>query len=456
MSDVAMITMRATFALGFTLTLQLAAMPPAFAQVALKPLGHTQVLLFTLQVALLLFVSYMCGEVMVRLRQPAAVGNLLGGILLGPSVLGSLCPPLQHLIFPAEQVQSYMLEVLCWLGVLFLVMLAGTHVDFHLIEKDRKAITLIGIAGSIIPFLCGAAFTYALPETLIDTGQNRTLTALFLGTFFTLSSVPVIARILCEMRLEKERSGQLILTAAVVHDGLGYVLLGVISAAAAHQYFVTALVTAAIGTFGFIAVLYFGREIIFAGFRRAEARSLTSEPLLALLAVFVLALAAITQLLGAHAILGAFAAGVLLTQVPRLRERALPPLEQFTTGVFAPIFFATAGLNIQLTAFARIDLLMASIGMSLAAAAAKIGSCYLGGRLGGLPGREALTVGIGANAFGAVGIVAAIVGFSVGIINSGLFSVIVAMSVISTMITPALLGIVAGKIPDKIPLTDTN
>lgn len=409
----------------------------------IRVLKEHRVLLLLLQVAILLVTSFVFGELVAKIGQPKVIGQLVAGIVLGPSVLGAIAPELSGVVFPVEKAQSNLLEVVSWLGVIFLLMLAGMEVNMKQIWEQRKPACGAAALGALIPFLVGIGMGFALPENLMVNQNERLPMALYLGTLLSVSSVPVVAKILIDMKLMQSLVGQITLTAALVHDIFGCFMIAVVSvfADAATGHGGTSILKVALGGIAFLAALIFGRKLFFALFERIK-RTGNEEGMLTVTTILLLLAAATTQFIGLHVVLGAFAVGILVAQTPAIDHRITQPLHVVTMAIFAPIFFAAAGLNVNLTVLSDPNLLFATVSFSLIVCVTKISSAYFGARLGKLPKREALAVGVGTNAYGAMGLIFATIGFSLGILTVDMYSIIVVMALVTTAIAPPLLRVI--------------
>lgn len=406
----------------------------------IKMLDEHQVLLLLVQVAVLLLGAFILGEVVASFGQPAVIGQMLAGILLGKSVFGALAPDLAKVIFPVNTIQANLLEVVSWIGVIFLLMLTGLETDVELIKKQGRSCLGASILGIIIPYSTGFGFAYLIPDELLLNPNHRTIVALFIGTVFSVSSVPVIAKILMDMQLLRRNVAQIILATALVHDTVGCIILALVAAlASAHSTIGPELLKAPVGCLIFVAAALLGRKYIFSLLRWVNDHIKSDEALITAVTVLLLLSAAFTQYVGVHVVLGAFMVGFLLSQTPIVRKRVIHSFEIITMGIFAPIFFAGAGLHVNLQLLADPKLLMLTVAMSLLACGSKVGANFIGGRIGGLSKWESLCLGFGANAPGAMGLIVGILGYSMGIINVELLSVIIVMSLVTTAITPPLM-----------------
>jgi Kef-type K+ transport system membrane component KefB len=409
--------------------------------VSARVLSEHRVLLLILQVAVLLLAASVCGEIMARLGQPPVIGQLMAGILLGQSVLGSVFPDITAMIFPVERTQSYLLEVVSWLGVIFLLMLTGMETDLAMIRQQGKPALYTSLLGVVLPFAVGFGIAFLLPPTMLVNPRERVNVAVFLGTVLAVSSVPVVASILMEMKLLRRNVGQIILASALAHDAAGCVILAVVAALAGSHaaHGMNAAIVAPLGTLVFLSAVYLGRKKLYALLRWVNDRVSLDQAVLTAVAVLLLLSAATTQFIGVHVVLGAFVVGVLLAQTPLVGERVIYPIQAVTMGIFAPIFFAAAGLHVNLTVLGDLNLLAVTVLFSLAACLSKVIACYVGGRLGGLGSWESLSVGLGCNARGAMGLIVGILGFSLGLLTVDLFSIIIIMALVTTAMTPPLL-----------------
>ncbi|HSJ72067.1 MAG TPA: cation:proton antiporter, partial [Acidimicrobiia bacterium] len=194
--------------------------------------SHDEVLQLVAQIAILLFTARLFGGISLRLGQPAVVGEILAGVILGPSLLSSLVPWIGQLVIPQTEVQGYMLEVVALIGVMLLLVVTGLETDLALIR--RRAGTAVGVAigGLVLPFATGFALGYAIPEELLADPSQRSVFALFLATALSISAIPVLAKVLMDLDLMRRDIGQTLLAAGMIDDITGWTLLGLVTALA--------------------------------------------------------------------------------------------------------------------------------------------------------------------------------------------------------------------------------
>src|SRR3954453_23807171 len=218
-------------ALSLTLAASLGSSAPA-AEVS-RGSGPSEVV-FLSQIIVLLLVGRLMGEAMQRIGQPAVMGQLLAGLLLGPSILSALWPEAQQALFPSSREQKSMIDAVAQLGILMLLLLTGMETDMGLVRQTRRAAISVSIAGISVPFVCGFALGEFLPDSMLPHPDQRLVTALFLGTALSISSVKVVAAAIRDMNFMRRTVGQVILAAAIIDDTIGWIMLAVILGIAAH------------------------------------------------------------------------------------------------------------------------------------------------------------------------------------------------------------------------------
>jgi Kef-type K+ transport system membrane component KefB/nucleotide-binding universal stress UspA family protein len=394
--------------------------------------------LFLGQIVVLLLVGRTLGEAMQRLGQPAIMGQLLAGILLGPSALGAVLPGLQHAIFPDDAGQRIMLDGVVQLGIMLLLLLAGMEVDLALVGRLRRVAASVSIAGIAVPFALGALLGEMLPAAMLPHPGARLITALFLGTAMSISSVKIVAAVVNEMNFMRRTIGQLIVAAAIIDDTIGWLIIAVIFGLALHgRVEIGALGLNIAGTVLFFGLsLTVGQRAVSAAMRWTNDHFVSELPVITAILVITGTMAMITALIGVHTALGAFVAGILVGRSPILTAHVRDQLRGPIVALFMPVFFATAGLGADLTALRDPAVLGVAVALVLIAGAGKFGGAFLGGTIAGLSRRDSLALGCGMNARGSTEVIVAAIGLSLGVLNQTLYSMIVAMAFVTTMATP--------------------
>ena len=400
--------------------------------------GHALFLLL-LQVALILAVSRPLAELMKRLGQPTVLGELLAGIVLGPSVLGWIWPGGFLHLFPADAanqfLQPHLLEVVAWIGMVLLLLLTGLETDVRLLRHLGRSAFTSSAFGMVVPFVSGFALGMYTPVEFLADPQRRILFSLFLATAMSISAMPVIAKILMDLELTKRNIGVVILSAGVVDDTTGWLILSLIAGiAGAHgspvlQFFLTLLLTAAFLAASFLVFFPAARLLL----RWVDQKARSPNTDLVVIVIICFTLAAITEAIHIHAVFGAFVAGCILRQVPSLRPATLHRLESVSLAIFAPVFFGLVGLKVDLRALSSPRELLIVLGV---ATAGKLIGCTWGGLVGRMTFWESFSIGVAMNARGAMELVVALIGLTLGILNPAMYAIIVVMAVVTSFMAP--------------------
>jgi Kef-type K+ transport system membrane component KefB/nucleotide-binding universal stress UspA family protein len=430
-----------------------AAPAAALAASATAPAGGSpqepSLAIFFGQIVALIVCGRLIGELMERIGQPAVMGQLIGGMLLGPSVFGSLFPTLQHALFPAAAGQKAMLDAVSQLGILLLLLLTGMETDLSVIRSCRRTAVSVSFAGIAIPFACGVLLGEWLPAALLPDPNKRLITALFLGTALSISSVKIVALLVRELGFLRRTVGQVIVASAIIDDTVGWIIMSVIFGLALHGGIDFMSVTRSVAGTALFLVLSFtvGRRIVFFLIRWANDRFVTELPAITMIIVVAGLMALATDAIGVHTVLGAFVAGILVGQSPILTRHIEEQLRGLIVALFMPVFFGMAGLSANLHALTSMNMLLLTIGLIVIASIGKFSGAVLGGRIGGLTLAESLAVGSGMNARGSTEVIIASFGLAMGALSQNLFTAIVTMAVVTTMVMPPMLRWSVARLP---------
>jgi Kef-type K+ transport system membrane component KefB len=408
---------------------------------------HQEILKILVQLLLLLFAARLLGEISQKLKQPAVIGEIIAGVILGPSILGNI-----EFISPYVNLYQYpsvMLEIVSLLGALMLLFITGYEIDLGLIKHHFKSASSTALGGLVIPFLSGFFICYLIPDKLLVNPEERFIFSLFIATAMSVSAIPVIAKVLIDLNLLRRDIGQITIAAGMIDDTVAWIILS----------FVLGLiqigsVTVSDSVYAIVKVLLFVSLSFFIG--RVLAKELTQfvqdkiqsrYKIITLIFIFILLFSATAQAIHLEAVFGAFIAGIVFSQVSSLPKDALVRIESITFGVFAPIFFASAGLKVDIKALLNIDLALLALILIVVATLSKIVGAYLGARfLAGIDHWTALSFGAGLNARGAIQIIIATIGLSFNVITPEIFSVIILMAVVTSILSPILLKFTLGKV----------
>jgi Kef-type K+ transport system membrane component KefB/nucleotide-binding universal stress UspA family protein len=414
---------------------------PLSAAPAAGPQWASPEAIFLSEIIVLLVCGRLLGEAMQRIGQPAVMGQLIAGILLGPSVLGAFWPDLQQSLFPQSREQQSMIDAVSQLGILMLLLLTGMETDLSVVRRLGRAAVSVSIAGVSLPFACGFALGELLPETMLPAPDQRLITSLFLGTALSISSVKIVAMVVREMNFMRRTVGQVIVAAAIIDDTIGWTIMAVTFGLASHGGLdVASVAQSVLGTALFLLASFtIGRRAVSLLIRWANDTLVSDVPVITTILVVTVAMALITHAIGVHTVLGAFVAGILIGQSPILTRHIDEQLRGLIIALFMPLFFGLAGLNANLAIVKNPSLLLLSFVFIVVASLAKFSGAFLGGAFGGLTWRESLAIGCGMNARGSTEVIVASIGLSMGALNQDLYTMIVAMAVVTTMAMPPML-----------------
>lgn len=404
-------------------------------------------LVFLTGLTLVLVAAHSLGILADRLGFAPVVGELLTGLVLGPTVLGVVAPGLTSTVVPVPD----RLAALASLGLVLLLVLAGTEVDVTALRRYVRPTIALATGASVVPFLTGFALGWFLPARYLVTPEQRLPFALFLATALSISAVPVAVRVLVDLDAMGRTVGQLTLTAAVVIDAAGWIALTVVSDIAREGHMAPLALGRTISVLAVFVVLVvvLGPRIVDALF---DVTAHVRSPVLtgfSIVVVLGFATAGASLALGLEAVLGAFLAGVLVRE--HLDADTSRVFQIVTLGLFAPLFFATAGLRADLSGLFTPDTLVVAALTLAVAVLGKFLGVALGAAFTDLAAAETLCLAIGLNARGAMEIVVAAVGLTIGILTPTIYAVVVLVAILTSVMTPPLLRRALSRLPDDPP-----
>ncbi len=420
-------------------------------------MSSSDFVLFILQITVMLACAVVFGHLMRRIGQPAVLGEMIGGILLGPTLFGAVAPGTWEQLFGNAPDVAVAREAAIKLGMLFFLFVAGLEIDISDLRRLGKRAVSIGAVGTLVPILVGVGLVYAVPGSFWGpmASSHRLALALFVGMNLANSANPVIARVLMDLGLLDREIGTLVMTATIVDDLVNWtlfaIILGQIDPARAAT---RADLGASIGLVlvFFVAMLATGRLAGPAVLRWLRTRVSWPASFLMTTTVAVLLCSLIAERLGVHAFLGAFLVGAALGGIEKERHEAHDAVSHFALSFFAPIYFVSMGMGTDF--IANFDPWLVLL-VTAVACASKMGSVLLGARLAGMRvDRETFAIAFALNARGATGIILAGVGREHGVIDDRLFVAMAVMALLTSFLSGpamrALLGLSAVKNSDAL------
>jgi len=405
------------------------------------PLTEHEVLVFLVQILLLVGVARLLGGAMKRLGQPPVVGELLAGVVLGTSLFGLAFPGAHDWVFVADPVVNSATFALAWLGVVFLLVVMGFETDLAIIARFKNQALAVAAGSLILPMIATGLLGYFLASQFTGPADPAPwLFAAFFALALSVSALPVVGKILADLGVMRRDFAQVTLAAAMVKDAVGWLILAVLSGVAVGGVQLNQIGISFGGLAVFVvAMLTVGQWALDRLFRFSLSRGSGIEVGFSIAVLVALAGGAITQALRVEAILGAYIAGLTLSrtrhQLPQVRDR----LEMVTASFFAPVFFAVSGLRVDITALADLEIALWTVAAIVLAVVAKIVGTVLSGRLVGVETRNGIVLGSGLSPLGVMGVVVAIIGLNVGVINEAAYTVLLLAAVVTSVAAPSLL-----------------
>lgn len=406
-------------------------------------MNHGEIVTFLLSISIMLFFARFLGEVFNKLKQPAIIGEIIAGIVLGPTIFGNLFPGLQQTLFPQSGNVTLVLNGIVQLAVIMLLIVSGLEVNLALIAKQGKTAFYTSSLGMAIPFILGFVPFYFFSNYFEVATDNKLIFGLFMGTAMSISALPVIARTLMDMNLLKSELGVIIIASAIVNDLFGWIffsiIIGMISSGGESNVMIQVG-----GIFLFLFLLFaIGKPIIDRLIPRIQNKLSYPGSILSFIFITGLVAAAITEAAGIHAIFGAFMIGVVIGDSSHLKETTREIIHQFVTNIFAPLFFISIGLKVDFVAHFNPVLVLIVLVLAIAG---KVVGCGIGARLGGMSKPESMAIGFGMNSRGAMEIILGLLALQAKIINEEVFVALVVMALVTSLVSAPMMSFFLGSI----------
>ncbi len=398
----------------------------------------------TLQLAVVLAVCRVVGELFRRIHQPKVVGEMFAGIMLGPSLLGWIAPHASAYLFPASSLGF--LNALSQVGVVVFMFLVGLKINPSELKKESHAAVLTSHVSITAPFVLAAFLALYLYPRLSDESVSFTSFALFMGSAMSITAFPVLARILTERNMLGSRLGTVAIACAAVDDVTGWCILAYIVVLIRSAHSATSIWVTIGGILVFGLAMIHGVRRILRGFARAyKKKGALSENLMALMLLLVLASSLMTEYLGIHLLFGAFLMGAIMPKDHQFVRYVLDRFETITVTLLLPLFFAFTGLRTNIGLVKGPEMWMYCGLIILVATAGKLGGSTLASWWSGMPLREAAGLGTLMNTRGLMELVILNIGLDIGVISPALFSMMVLMALFTTFMTTPVLRLICGK-----------
>lgn len=392
---------------------------------------------FSLQIGAMLGAAVFFGQLMRKFKQPAILGEMIGGIILGPTIFGTVAPVIYNWLFISSPNVVAVRDASIKLGMLFFLFVAGQEINLGDLRTMGKRAILIGLIGTLVPIGVGVGLVYALPRAFWGpiSPEHFLSFGLFIGMNLANSANPVLARILMDLGLLKSGVGATMMTATIIDDLVNWTLFAIIlSDIAPNQTAAnTSLqVSILLVVLFFVFVLGIGRWLGPRGLQWIKKRVSWPTGLIGVTTLVIIVTGSLAEVLGINAFLGAFLAGVALAGDDPDHNSAYQVVSHFALSFFAPVYFVSMGLTANF--ITNFDFLLVLI-IVITAYGSKTGAVLLGARLAKMPiNRETVSIALGLNARGATGIILAGIGLANNVIDARIFVALVTMCIITSLI----------------------
>jgi Kef-type K+ transport system membrane component KefB len=387
-----------------------------------------------LQVVVIILVARLLGVMFKKMGQPAVIGEIVAGVMLGPSLLGMVSPAISGFLFPIQSMGN--LQFLSQLGLILFMFVIGMELDIHVIRRQAADAVIISHASIIIPYLLGMGLSYFLYDQFAPASVPFLHFSLFMGIAMSITAFPVLARILQERGMTSSRLGVLAITCAAADDVTAWCILAALIAIIKAGSSMNAVFTIALVIF-YCLLMIFPIRMLLQKIQRS--RRLADRTMMALVFVVLLLSAFTTETIGIHALFGAFIAGLIMPQDMGFRKMLINKIEDVSIVLLLPIFFVMTGLRTQIGLISEPGLWISFGWILLVAMLGKFGGSTLAAKIVGQTWKDSLSIGALMNTRGLMELIVLNIGYDLGILSPQIFSMLVLMALVTTFMTnPAL------------------
>ena len=400
-----------------------------------------------LQIIVIIAFARLFGFLFKKIGQPAVIGEIAAGIVLGPSMIGSFFPEINQVLFPAASLPT--LGILSQIGLILFMFIIGMELDLKAISKQAYGAVIISHASIIIPYTLGMGLAYFLYNQYAPPGISFLSFALFMGIAMSITAFPVLARILQEKKLTRSKLGGMALTCAAADDLTAWCILAAVIAMVKSESSVSVLYTIGLAVVYIWLMLKVARPAL----EKLEQVYTNNEkkrtPIIALLFIILIISSYITSVIGIHSLFGAFIAGVIMPSSFSFRKIVIDKIEDVSIVLLLPLFFVITGLRTQIGLLNEGHLWATFGWILLVAVAGKFGGSTLAARMVGQTWKDSLSIGVLMNTRGLMQLIVLNIGYDLGILSPEIFAMMVLMAVVTTFMTGPALDLINWLIPEK-------
>lgn len=401
---------------------------------------HHPLSILLIQIIAVLLIVRLFGFLFKHIGQPGVIGEIVAGIVLGPSVLGYFFPDVFQALFPPESLTN--LELLSQVGLVLFMFVIGMELDFSVLKNKINETLVISHAGILVPFFLGIVASYWIYEEYAAAQTAFLPFALFIGISMSITAFPVLARIIQERNMTKTSLGTLAIASAANDDVTAWCLLAVVIAIAKAGTFASALYAIGLTALYIIIMFMVVRPFLKKVGEVYANQEVINKTFVALILLILIISSTLTEIIGIHALFGAFMAGVVMPPSIGFRKVMMEKVEDIALVFFLPLFFAFTGLRTEIGLINSPALWGVCLLLITVAVAGKLGGCAVAARLVGESWKDSFTIGTLMNTRGLMELVALNIGYEMGVLPPSIFVILVIMALVTTFMTTPLLHLV--------------
>lgn len=417
----------------------------------LQNIGHSLPILLA-QIVTIILVARILGWIFKKIGQPTVIGEILAGIVLGPSLIGMYFPAFSGFLFPAESLGN--LQLLSQIGLILFMFIVGMEVDINVLKNKAHDAVVISHASIIVPFSLGMGLAYFIYQSFAPPGVRFTSFGLFIGISMSITAFPVLARIVQERGIHKTRLGTIVITCAAADDITGWSILAAVIAIAKAGSFASSFYTLLMAVFYVFVMIKIVRPFLKRVGDLHTSSANLSKSIVAIFFVTLILSSFATEIIGIHALFGAFMAGAIMPTNQKFRNIFIEKIEDIAIVLLLPLFFVFTGLRTEIGLLNDAYLWEITGLIILVAITGKFVGSALAAKFVGQNWKDSLTIGALMNTRGLIELVVLNIGYDLGILTPTVFSMLVIMALVTTFITGPALDLInwafKSKVEDKI------
>jgi Kef-type K+ transport system membrane component KefB len=396
-----------------------------------------------LQIISILICSRLLGYLFKKMGQPTVIGEIFAGIVLGPSFLGWIFPKVAVFMFPEESLKN--LQFLSQIGLILFMFIIGLELDVEVVRTKVRSAVAVGLSSIALPYILGIILAYFLYNSFAPKNVSFLAFSLFMGISMSITAFPVLARILQERGMTKTTLGSMALTCAAINDIAAWCILAAVIAIVKAGTITTAIFTIALAFFYVLLMFY----VILPLLKKLAAIYISGEELskTAISFVFIILLSSsyIAEIIGIHALFGAFLAGVIISEALIIKNNIIEKIEDVSLVLLLPLFFVLTGLRTQISLLNQGNLWLICIIIILVAITGKFAGTTISAKIAGQSWKDSLSLGALMNTRGLMELIILNIGYDLGVLTPEIFAMMVLMALVTTLMTGPTLDFIESR-----------